>query len=177
MNPDVKSTRNISETRKKSLIPTRRAQSIVEKPLYNRLKNYVISCTYKSRTGERDGKTKINNQDSYIIRPFLQGTKGQYLFSICDGHGNYGHEVSKFIKDKLPGLVEANIPLSYPDIEQIRYALQVSISEVSRSLKEDSKISIETSGSTLNSIVISSEKLVCGNIGDSRAVLGNHNEN
>ncbi|CAG9313185.1 unnamed protein product [Blepharisma stoltei] len=171
-NPSVKSTRNISESRKRLMSAGRRAQSIADQPtIFSRLKNYVISCTYKSRTGERDGSTKSQNQDSYIIRPFLRGAKGQYLFSVCDGHGKNGHLVSGFIKEKFPMLIESNLPFSFPDQNQISLCLQKSIIEVAKYL-EESKIPIESSGSTLNSILISGEKLVCANLGDSRAVLG-----
>ena len=56
------------------------------------------------------GKPKPYNQDAFIIHPNLQGSRGQYLFAVCDGHGMYGHDVSSFVKHTLPYSVEDCYP-------------------------------------------------------------------
>ena len=42
------------------------------------------------------------NQDAYIIVPYFGGEAYQHLFSVCDGHGQNGHDVSGLIKQRLP---------------------------------------------------------------------------
>ncbi|CAG9316883.1 unnamed protein product [Blepharisma stoltei] len=139
------------------------------------IKNHVISCTYKSRTGESLGKPKVFNQDSFIVKSGLKGVKGQYLFGICDGHGPAGHEVSRFIKEKFPIIFDGKFTVKNPDHGQIKEILGSSIRELAKNI-DNSKIDVESSGSTLNSVFISGDKVVCGNIGDSRAVIGTFKE-
>ena len=35
------------------------------------------------------------NQDTFIIAPNIEGI---HLFAVADGHGQYGHDISGFIK-------------------------------------------------------------------------------
>lgn len=161
-------TEKTSSSRRAKKIPT-------QPPTQFLVKNHVISATYKSRTGEINGINKPHNQDSFIVRPALKGVKGQYLFSICDGHGAVGHHVSQYIKENLPKIIDTNFNLQNPDMDQISQIMQISVSQLTSSI-ENSRIDLESSGSTLNSLLISGDKLVCANIGDSRAVLGVYKE-
>ena len=49
---------------------------------------------------------KKQNQDAYITHPHFLGLRHCHFFSVCDGHGLYGREVSSLLKHRLPFLVE-----------------------------------------------------------------------
>ena len=59
-----------------------------------------IKYAFRTRTGEIQGKPKKNNQDAYIISPDAVNGKLS-MFSVLDGHGSCGHDVSGFIKSTL----------------------------------------------------------------------------
>ena len=46
------------------------------------------------------------NQDAYITSPHIMGLKHCHFFSVCDGHGQNGREVSGLLKHRLPFHVE-----------------------------------------------------------------------
>ena len=138
--------------------------------------NCVSRCSYKTRTGSMLKINKAQNQDSFIISANLQGVKGQYLFAVCDGHGDQGHFVSRMIKSKLPSIVEKTLDLSKKTKNFYSQVLTESIQEVNDYILE-SEIETDLSGSTLISTLIIGDVLVCGNVGDSRAVLASLNNN
>jgi serine/threonine protein phosphatase PrpC len=43
------------------------------------------------------------NQDSFLLAPSFH--KKMHLFGIADGHGQYGQEVSEYIKNQLPKVI------------------------------------------------------------------------
>lgn len=51
------------------------------------------------------------NQDAYIIVPYFGGESYQHLFSVCDGHGQNGHDVSGLIKQRLPVYLDKELQL------------------------------------------------------------------
>lgn len=84
--------------------------------------NYVSKCAYKTKTGIINGRPKPHNQDSFLIRSYLKGQKGQYLFAVCDGHGPNGHFVSAFLKQRLVLYIEELLPMqpcSQPELARI----------------------------------------------------------
>ena len=48
------------------------------------------------------------NQDQYILAPNVGGYPSLHIFGICDGHGQFGREVSSFVKASLPVVIEKN---------------------------------------------------------------------
>lgn len=132
--------------------------------------NSVKTVAYKSKVGSVYSKPKLHNQDSFIIKPSLQGIRGHYLFAVLDGHGAYGHDVSSFIRENFPIIIEDSLQREMSSLS-IEKSLYQSISKLSKDLVE-SGIEISFSGSTLISVFIFGALCVCANIGDSRAVLG-----
>ena len=45
------------------------------------------------------------NQDSFILSPNLQKKSAMHFFSVCDGHGKYGSEISSYVKYSLPQML------------------------------------------------------------------------
>lgn len=154
--------------------------SIIQKKLTRKstitktVKNCVTRCSYKTKTGTSMNQTKKENQDVFIIHSNLQGIKGQYLFAVCDGHGEQGHLVSRFIKSKLHSVLEKNLWINDGKENVYDVIIKDTVREISEYILE-SEIDIEFSGSTLVFVVILGNFLICGNLGDSRAVLGRKN--
>ncbi|CAG9319239.1 unnamed protein product [Blepharisma stoltei] len=169
----------IGDSKSKPSSAKKRTASMISppiSPIYASVTNIVTRCAYKTRAGSMMGRPKKYNQDAFVIQPLLQGIKGQYLFAVCDGHGVFGHEVSGFLKEKLPIAVEQGLPENDSQINLYAQALVNGILTVER-LVQESMINAEFSGSTLVSLFIRGSSIICGNVGDSRAVLAQKYEN
>lgn len=46
------------------------------------------------------------NQDAYLTNANLLNLRHCHFFSVCDGHGHYGQEVSGLLKHRLPFNIE-----------------------------------------------------------------------
>ena len=101
--------------------------------------------------------------------------------SVCDGHGVEGHFVSRFVKKVLPEKMSKflrNVPLLNTSIQHEVYnKITEAFLLTNRELVEEPDINSFFSGSTCVSVIFTPEKLICPNIGDSRAVLGRYIDN
>lgn len=129
--------------------------------------NCITRCSYKTKTGSVNGNLKPENQDSFIIKANILGIKGIYLFAVCDGHGPEGHLVARFIKEHLGDLVEKALIAYLP-----LHALEQAFEKLYEKLME-SDIDVSYSGSTLVSVLVYGDLVVCANVGDSRAIIAN----
>lgn len=136
--------------------------------------NIVTRVAFKSRVGSILGKPKVHNQDSFIIKPSLQGLRGQYMFAVCDGHGTYGHHVSQYVRDSFPSFLEECLDHDLSSL-MIEKSFHQAITKLSKGLLETG-IEIAFSGTTLNCVTIFGSLCVCANVGDSRSVLGKLNQ-
>ena len=59
----------------------------------------IDSCTVPGYS--IPGVPKINQDNYFIIKEFLNN-KEQFFIGLCDGHGSYGHLISKYIYNILP---------------------------------------------------------------------------
>lgn len=109
------------------------------------------------------GVSKINQDNYFIIKEFMNNTE-QFFMGICDGHGSYGHLVSEYICNTLPPKIKI---ISNENIKK-------AFLSTNKSLVEESKIDCSLSGSTCSSLIISQDKLISANVGDSRAVLARY---
>lgn len=140
------------------------------------IKNCVLRCSFKTRIGSIMNINKPQNQDNFIITSNIKSTKGQYLFAVCDGHGEDGHYVSGLIKKKFVLLLEKNLPEKPTEDKDVYYeALKKSYSEIN-DIVMNGEFDCEFSGSTFVSILIIGNQVYCANVGDSRAVLGKHED-
>lgn len=131
--------------------------------------NVITRCGYKTQTGSVMGKKKKHNQDNWLISQKVQGCKGQYLLAVCDGHGDKGHKVSALIRKYLPNTVEES--LTEGQDSKLPALFSAGIKSMI-SIIEKSEIDLNFSGSTLTAVLIRGKFLVCGNIGDSRVIIG-----
>jgi len=109
------------------------------------------------------GVSKINQDNYFIIKEFMNNTE-QFFMGICDGHGSYGHLISEYICNTLPPKIKI---ISNENIKN-------AFLSTNKSLIEESKIDCSLSGSTCSSLIISQDKLISANVGDSRAVLARY---
>lgn len=129
-----------------------------------------------TKTGYNGTETKKNNQDISIIYPNFNNQKDSYFFSVCDGHGIVGHEVSRYIKTYLPVNLEnelklKNLTMFSSDNKAINKSFEDMFNLTNINLN-NSSVETEYSGSTCVSLVYSPQKILTANIGDSRAVMG-----
>lgn len=140
------------------------------------IKNSVLRCSCKSRIGSVMDISKPQNQDNFIITSNLKSLRGQYLFAVCDGHGEDGHKVSSLIKKKFSKLLLRNLPDIPLGNKDIYYeAIKKSYAEINQ-LVMNGNFDSEYSGSTFVYVLIVGNQVFCANVGDSRAVLGRFNE-
>ena len=118
----------------------------------------ISSCTKAGCKGPGIVKT---NQDAYFIRENFLKNKEYFYIGVCDGHGEFGHIVSNFVINKLPSYIK---DLSN---ESITSAFKKANSEIYGNSKLDSNMS----GTTVVSIVLTPNNIICVNLGDSRAAL------
>ncbi len=62
----------------------------------------ISNLAFKSRPGALPGKPIKTNQDSYIIVPKFMNKTHYGFYAVADGHGLYGHLVSRYVKRFLP---------------------------------------------------------------------------
>ena len=121
----------------------------------------IDSCTIAGYSSP--GIQKINQDNFFIIKEFL-GDEEQFFLGVCDGHGTYGHLVSEYISKKMPTYLKNSSDESIIN----------SFKLTNKSLLSNSKIDCSLSGSTCTTLIINLEKIICSNLGDSRAVLGRY---
>ena len=156
----------------------RRTQSMNSDIIQNNVPysaNFITRCIYKTRVGSMYGKNKKDNQDSFIIHNKLLGNLSNYLFSVCDGHGLNGHLVSRHLKHTFPSAFEHFLS-QYRNTDNYISKSYSSAIKTCESQLIGSDIDIQYSGSTMVSVIIFSNYLICANIGDSRAVIGKKEE-
>ena len=72
----------------------------------NKISNVVTKFSFATKGGIAAHNPYKTNQDAYITQPHILGLKHCHFFSVCDGHGKNGREVSGLLKHRLPYHVE-----------------------------------------------------------------------
>lgn len=139
----------------------------------------IHQFTHVGYNGERD---KDFNQDIAFVERNFAGDNIFIYFGVCDGHGILGHEVSDFLRNNLPK--ELSNSLIHKDLETKDVKLKKNIFNIIEStflkinnmLSDDKSINTCFSGTTCVSVIYTPKKLICANVGDSRAVLGRYDK-
>ena len=137
---------------------------------------FLTTFTHVGFDGEND---KEHNQDSFFIKNDFAGHKDYKYLSVCDGHGVEGHNVSNFIKNLLPEELSSNLK-KYDLINDTSNVHEIIIDTfllTNEQLVDNESINSIFSGTTCVSVIYTPTKLICPNIGDSRAVLAKINNN
>lgn len=143
------------------------------------------------------------NQDDYFISVSKFGAgEGDAFFAVFDGHGDKGHDCSRFAKDKLPAILAAKIkkkraalnakkikamaennqekpknafhPSSWPHLDEKQYesVCRQAHIQCNKEMHDDKKIKDFLSGTTAISVGFHAGRMTVSNVGDSRAILG-----
>ena len=146
-------------------------------------------ATY-SRKGTEEGKIKENNQDISIIYNDVCNIENYNIYGIMDGHGSNGHLVSGFIKEKIKEyfgdkkiykkkkMVKSSSSTELDNTGKIYEKLIHNNYEIIRNFYKivndelyNTKFDVHFSGSTCVLVFKVGQKIICSNVGDSRAML------
>ena len=117
------------------------------------------------------------NQDNFFIYKNLNDESNVLFIGVCDGHGLVGHDVSKYLITNLPknlntALKKTNKYISHK--ETLYSTLKQVFIETNKSLCKVQSIDTKFSGSTCVTIILTKNKIISANAGDSRAVMGRY---
>ena len=137
-------------------------------------------ASYSQAGKGEDGFTKVN-QDSYLVLQNQYNFKDFNIFSILDGHGANGHLVSRFVTKYFTSFFKNNKKMnsSNDSEEAICYRLKKNNYDIlkkafrhaERDIMKNSDIDANFSGTTCVMVLQIGEKLICANVGDSRAII------
>ena len=150
-----------------------------KKQKYTIEKNYFKNCKYKSLAGKDTlGNRKIN-QDLYLVQINFMDVEGFNLFGVLDGHGENGHKVAAFARDYIISQLASffksqnsiNLTSIYSLLKKKNFSLIKDIYQQADKELEKQKFNSNFSGTTCVIVFQIAEKLICANVGDSRAIL------
>ncbi|EYU37272.1 hypothetical protein ABFS82_02G095200 [Erythranthe guttata] len=132
------------------------------------------------------------NQDCCVVWEEFGCQEDMMFCGIFDGHGPWGHFVSKRVRESMPStllcnwqqtLVEASLNSDSDSDKKLqsfniwKHSYLKTCAAVDRELHHHRKIDAFHSGTTALTIVRQGEFIFIANVGDSRAVLGTTSEN
>ena len=172
---DVRGTK-----RRKSIDPGKSFKRKTTKEIREFAKTtYIKQCEALCTAGRGDdGLTKIN-QDSYVLERNINGVLNFNIFGVLDGHGDYGHFASQFVKRYIINRIK-NHPLIkgvdnpqeiYKKLTENEYQVITNIYIDADLQITKEKFNCEMSGTTCVLVIQLEEHLICANTGDSRAIL------
>ena len=155
----------------------RRKESLVNKDFCQI--TYVKSSKVYSKPGINDYGFKKTNQDTYINEKNINNILNFNIFAVLDGHGDFGHLASNFIKRYIfnkirnhPAIKKLNNPIDiYKVLTDNKYQIITNIFlEADEQIKKE-KFNCEMSGTTCVLVIQLEDHIICANTGDSRAIL------
>ena len=167
---------NSQQDREKIIIEKKKSNDLFLKNLNNTIKTYY----FLTQAGKSEEGPKIN-QDSILEILNINNNNNFCIFGVFDGHGNEGHLISQFIVKTMKNILlndeklkqiskntnEIYSYLTENNYEFIRDLISKSENLLFNNYEEESKYS----GTTCNLVIIIGKKVICANIGDSRAFM------
>ena len=123
----------------------------------------ICSCTKAGLSGPGIIKP---NQDSFFIKENFIQNSDSFFIGVCDGHGQDGQIISNIVSNKLPNYITS---LSNEEIIS-------NFKKINSEIYSDSDINSNMSGTTVVSLIITPDKLISINLGDSRLSLFKYDE-
>ena len=141
----------------------------------------VKNVASQSQAGKgEDGFTKVN-QDSFLVLQNEYNLKDFNIFAVMDGHGVNGHLVSRFVTKYFTSFFKKNKKMnsSCGDENQIFYRLKKNDHDIvkkafrhaERDIEKNGEIDANFSGTTCVMVFQVGNRILCGNVGDSRAIM------
>jgi serine/threonine protein phosphatase PrpC len=141
----------------------------------NTSNNFASVCSTRGQKGI--------NQDSLVVWEEFGCEEDTIFCGVFDGHGPWGHIVSKTVSKSAPSSLLCNWQQTLADpnnnidleldreFEIWKQSYLKTYAEIDRELKNHTGIDSYHSGTTALTIVKQGEDLIIANVGDSRAVL------
>ena len=123
----------------------------------------ICSCTKAGLSGPGIIKP---NQDSFFIKENFNQNSDSFFIGVCDGHGQDGQIISNIVSNKSPNYITS---LSNEEIIS-------NFKKINSEIYSDSDINSNMSGTTVVSLIITPDKLISINLGDSRLSLFKYDE-
>ena len=117
-----------------------------------------------SESGYTQDQEKKINQDNYFG---ISVDKERYFIGVCDGHGQKGHVVSKYVVN----YIEDNSTALFNEQTDITNEIKSLMENTQQSLIQNKTNIIKQSGTTLTSALILKDKMYLVNVGDSKTML------
>ena len=143
----------------------------------------IKSYSYYSLQGKNiEGFQKIN-QDSYLILPNINDHKDFNIFCIFDGHGSEGQFISSFVSKYFSNFFKKDEKLNSKknnkNLDNINYILQENnfsliknlFQKAENELSKNKKINTNFSGTTCTLLIQIGDRIICANVGDSKAIM------
>ena len=118
------------------------------------------------------------NQDNFFIYSNFNNNPNNIYMGVCDGHGDFGKEISSFLVTNLP-LVLGNFlrifnikDISSSDNATLLPIVKNSFKQINKNILLEKQIDSSLSGSTCVSLIYTPKKVFCINLGDSRCIVG-----
>jgi len=127
----------------------------------------ITSYAGVSKKGFAPYNTRKKNQDSLIMEEHAE--TGSLLLAVFDGHGEAGDAVSQYFRDRMPKDLFASKNFLEGNLAE---AISESVIKLESQLLSDSSIDTEFSGTTAVISIVRGDKVLVGNIGDSRLSIG-----
>ncbi|KAF8387973.1 hypothetical protein HHK36_026639 [Tetracentron sinense] len=128
--------------------------------------NFQLEYSVLTQRGYYPDSPDKENQDSFCIRTQIQGNPNLHFFGVFDGHGHFGTECSKFVRDRLVEILSNDPTLLEDPVKAYNSAFLATNSELHNSEIDDSM-----SGTTAITVLVCGDTLLVANVGDSRAVI------
>ncbi|OMJ69338.1 hypothetical protein SteCoe_32964 [Stentor coeruleus] len=154
-------------------------------PLAQYPQKTISNVSTKSVTGTFQGHKKKLNQDSFLTNSSFQGIINQTFLGVFDGHGVYGGEISKYVKNSLSRhiknlmtteLKSSNQEFDENSLKKIKGIFIESHKITHNELKKKTEFDSSLSGTTAITVLIRGKQCICSNVGDSRAVIGRYDK-
>lgn len=109
------------------------------------------------------------NQDSSCIHTSFGGKRDRAFFGVFDGHGDMGTPCSRFAMQQVPRLVQKHLSARQGDVAHARAFVEAN-AQLHKHPIDDS-----LSGTTAITLYLEGNSMLCANVGDSRAIIGEYN--
>ena len=167
---------NSQRDREKIILEKKTSDDLFLKNLNSTIKNYY----FLTQAGKSEEGPKIN-QDSILEILNINNNNNFSIFGVFDGHGNEGHLISQFIVKTMKNIllndeklkqISKNTNEIYSYLTENNYEfIRDFISKSENLLFNDYEEESKYSGTTCNLVIIIGKKVICANIGDSRAFM------
>eukprot|EP00968_Pinguiococcus_pyrenoidosus_P010566 scaffold840_cov265-Pinguiococcus_pyrenoidosus.AAC.10 len=138
----------------------------------------LADYAYLSQRGYYPNELRKPNQDALAIEsPFMED-ENLHFFGVFDGHGLHGDACSRFVKTRLPEILEGRLRRERTAVlamspEHFEKVLSTAFAETNTALHR-SAVDDMLSGTTAIVVIIRGISLTVCNVGDSRAIIGSY---